>query len=98
MIIEVEDLQIGDEIIISNFSELKYLKVLKTPTKSKQKHWKTGITLYSNVKCSEFKTQNKMNQFTENLYSKFNSNITEHNSVIYKDLNGRDIWLVKKEK
>ena len=47
-LIEVSELEIGDEIIISSYSKLKYLKVLKLP-KLKSGSWKD---YYTNVKCS----------------------------------------------
>lgn len=43
MLVKIEDLQIGDEIIISGNSKLKYLKVLKKPELSNKPLWGTVI-------------------------------------------------------
>ena len=92
-LIKVSELEIGDEIIISSYSNLKYLKVIKLP-KLKTNNWGD---YYTNVKCSTrreiFKTFRG-----ENVYiTKFEQDVTQHNSVIYQDLNNRDILLVKRE-
>ena len=47
-LIKVSELEVGDEIIISSYSNLKYLKVLKLP-KLKSNNWGD---YYTNVKCS----------------------------------------------
>ena len=49
-LVQVEELLEGDEIIISSNSNLKYMKVLKTPTVSKtKKDWKTGLPLFTSI-------------------------------------------------
>ena len=47
-LIKVSELEIGDEIIISSYSNLKYLKVMKLP-KLKSSNWRD---YYTNTKCS----------------------------------------------
>ncbi len=52
-LIEIQDLQVGDEIMISCQSYFKYLKVLTPPTMSKTKvHWHTKQPMHSNFKCT----------------------------------------------
>lgn len=41
--VQIEELREGDEIIIASGSKLKYLKVLKNPSLSDKKGWKSGI-------------------------------------------------------
>ena len=92
-LIEVSELEIGDEIIISSYSNLKYLKVLKLP-KLKTSSWRD---YYTNVKCSikqEHHVSKRGKQININI---FEQDVTQHNSVIYQDLNNRDILLVKRE-
>lgn len=43
MLINIEDLQIGDEIILGSNSNLKYLKVLSSPTIRDYKGWQRII-------------------------------------------------------
>ena len=91
-LIEVSELEIGDEIIISSYSNLKYLKVVKLP-KLKTGSWKD---YYTNVKCSLSKKRMKNGNFEWNV-SIFETDVTKHNSIIYQDLNNKDILLVKRE-
>ena len=91
-LIKVGELEIGDEIIISSYSNLKYLKIIKLP-KLKTNSWRD---YYTNVKCSLSKKRMKNGNFEWNV-SIFEPDVTQHNSVIYQDLNNRDILLVKRE-
>jgi ribosomal protein L21E len=103
-LIEIQDLQVGDEIMISCQSFFKYLKVLTPPTISKtKKHWKTGQPMYTNVRCST-----RQDVITKT-YTGYNGNTytrtektwvvtpEDHNMRISQDLSGRQIWLVKRE-
>ena len=91
-LIKVDELEIGDEIIISSYSKLKYLKVIKLP-KLKTGSWKD---YYTNVKYSLSKKRMKNGNFEWNV-SIFETDVTKHNSIIYQNLNNRDILLVKRE-
>ena len=92
-LIKISELEIGDEIIISSYSKLKYLKVLKLP-KLKTGSWGD---YYTNVKCS-IKQKHCVSKWGKNInINIFEQDVTQHNSVIYQDLNNRDILLVKRE-
>ena len=92
-LIKISELEIGDEITISSYSNLKYLKVLKLP-KLKTSRWGD---YYTNVKCS-IKQEHHINKSGKNInINIFEQDVTQHNSVIYQDLNNRDILLVKRE-
>ena len=91
-LIKISELEIGDEIIISSYSNLKYLKVVKLP-KLKTGSWKD---YYTNVKCSLSKKRMKNGNFEWNV-SIFETDVNKHNSIIYQNLNNRDILLVKRE-
>ena len=92
-LIKVNELEIGDEIIISSYSKLKYLKVLKLP-KLKTSRWGD---YYTNVKCS-IKQEHRVSRLGKNInINIFEPDVTQHNSVIYQNLNNRDILLVKRE-
>ena len=91
-LIKVNELEVGDEIIISSYSNLKYLKVLKLP-KLKTSRWGDS---YTNVKCSLLKKIMKNRNFEWNTFP-FEQDVTKHNSFIYKNLNNRHILLVKRE-
>jgi len=95
MLIKVEDLKEGDEIIISSHANLKYLKVLRTPQTGKHTHWKTGAPLYKAVKCS---INQQVHTGVGYSFKSFVCTPDDHNGVFYKDLNDRDIWLVKRKK
>lgn len=95
MKVSVDQLEEGDEIIISSYSELKYLRVLKKPELSKTRtHWRTKLPLFKSVKLLACKTE-KVGGHGYKYYG-FDLDPDNLNTVIYKDLHGRDIWLVKK--
>lgn len=79
--IKKEDVRVGDEIIISNHSLLKYLKVLALPKKG-------GGTF----KCSMQDWNYSGPQRTP-----CQSDISKHDRTVYQNLYARDIWLVKRE-
>jgi hypothetical protein len=85
-LIQVSEVKIGDEIIISAYSNLKYLKVLRIPIK---------------VDSTTFKVSLKRDQRNNGNYSwivnNFEKDVAKHNDVMYQDLGGRDIFLVKRE-
>ena len=92
-LIKVSELEIGDEIIISSYSNLKYLKVLKLP-KLKTSRWGD---YYTNVKCS-IKQEHRVSKLGKNInINIFEQDVAQHNAIIYQDLNNRDILLVKRE-
>ena len=99
--IEVKDLEVGDEILISCQSYFKYLRVLRKPALSTKTHWNTGAPLYKSVKCStrrEEKTityHHRGNPFTrtEKVWA---FGPEDHNYNQYVDLEYRQIILVKK--
>ncbi len=92
-LIEVSELEIGDEIIISSYSNFKYLKVVKLP-KLKTSRWGDH---YTNVKCS-IKQKHCVSKWGKNInINIFEQDVTQHNSIIYQDLNNKHILLVKRE-
>lgn len=104
-LIEIQDLQVGDEIMISCQSYFKYLKVLTPPTLSKTKiHWRSKQPLYANFKCTtrcdHVISYSYIDQDgnTINRYNKtWIPTAEDHNLRISQDLNGRQIWLVKRK-
>jgi hypothetical protein len=103
-LIKTEDLQVGDEIMISCQSYFKYLKVLTPPTFSKtKKHWKTGQPMYANVRCStrqdvitSIHTGYNGQTYTRT-EKKWIPSADGHNLRVSVDLTYRQIWLVKRE-
>ena len=85
-LIQVSEVEIGDELIISAHSNLKYLKVLTVPKK---------------VESTTFKVSLRRDQRGNGNYSwivnNFEQDVTKHNDVMYQNLYGRDIFLVKRE-
>ena len=103
VLVKLEDLQIGDEILIACQAHMKYLKVLDKPRLSAtKKHWSTGAPLYKAVRCST--RQNVItNTYTHNgnsytrTYKEWGVTPEDHNIKISQDLSCRQIWLVKRE-
>ena len=85
-LVKIDELQVGDEIIISCHSELKYLRIVQIPR---------------NKDSSRFKCSIKQMQRTSGSYNwtvnQFEQDVTQHNHVLYQDLYNRDIFLVKRE-
>jgi hypothetical protein len=104
-LIELEDLQVGDEIMISCQSYFKYLKVLTKPKLSKTKvHWHTAQPLYGNVRCSTRQEELITYSYTDSsgnvhhrIEKKWIITPEDHNLTISQDLSGRQMWLVKRE-
>ena len=91
-LIKVNELEIGDEIIISSYSNLKYLKVVKLP-KLKTSRWGD---YYTNVKCSIKQEHYITRGGIQRNVNVFEQDVTKHNSTVYQNLNNRHIFLVKK--
>ena len=85
-LIQVSEVEVGDEIIISCHSDLKYLKVLRLPRKVDSTTFKVSLRRdqIGSVNCSW-------------LVNSFEQDVTKHNDVMYQNLGGRDIFLVKRE-
>jgi hypothetical protein len=104
-LIEIQDLQVGDEIMISCQSYFKYLKVLTPPTMSKtKKHWHTGQPMYANIKCTTRqdvvagRSYVDRNGITHTIMDKkWIPSADGHNLRVSVDLTYRQIWLVKRE-
>ena len=103
-LIKVEDLQVGDEIMISCQSYFKYLKVLTPPSMSKtKKNWHTKLPMHANFRCTTRQDVVTTYSYTDskgvvhNRVSKiWVPSPDGHNLRVSQDLNGRQIWLVKR--
>ena len=114
-LVKLKELEIGDEIIISGNSNLKYLKVLSTPTLGNRDlytsvidettnsgwNWKVIGKKYKAVRCSirQDEVSYKNRAGFQKIHKKyvFEQDVSKHNKKISIDLNGRDIYLVKRE-
>jgi hypothetical protein len=103
-LIEIQDLQVGDEIMISCQSYFKYLRVLTPPTFSKTKtNWQTKKPSYANFRCTtrqeevlKYSYTNSQGQVINRMDNEWIPTPEDHNLRISQDLNGRQIWLVKR--
>jgi len=103
-IITIEELEIGDEILISCQSFFKYLRVLAKPQINPKKlHWHTKQPLYGSVKCSTRQEEKIKYSYTDhngNIINRLGKEwiVTpdDHNKRISVDLEYRQLWLVKK--
>jgi len=92
MLIDYPQLKVGDEVIISKNSYLKYIKILALPKKDG-----------SNFKCScrikeEYPaTYGGTTPLIPSIQKTYPFDITLHNSHYYQDFRYRDIYLVKRE-
>lgn len=112
MLVKIEDIISGDEIIISWNSKLKYLKVLTTPVLGNRDLW--GIVIdnngrrwekigkkYKSLRCSlrqdEIPIIAKSGISYIHKNYVFEQDVSKHNKKVNIDLNNRDIYLVKRE-
>ena len=101
-LIDVKDLEIGDEIVISSGSSFKYLRVMRQPRIGKKVHWTTKLPLYTAVKCStriDVKQHSRTwgnNQVRTWEEKKYIFTPEDHNAEISVDLNCRNVLLIKK--
>jgi len=93
MLVKIEDLKKGDEILVPCQVDFKHLKLLRTPVlrPDKPNSWRTG---YKNVQCSICNRKSGGN------YSNYvcTGDVKDHNDKISFDLNYRSIWLISREK
>jgi alpha-ketoglutarate-dependent taurine dioxygenase len=99
--IEVKDLEVGDEILISCQSYFKYLRVLRKPALSTKTHWNTGAPLYKSVKCSTRREEKQVTyHYRGNPFTRTEKmwvfGPEDHNYTHYVNLEHRQIILVKK--
>jgi len=95
MKVELKDLEEGDEIILSG-CDLYYARVLRKPmlNSNGKTSWYTGGPYYKSVKLlisrEEHTTPNGYK------YHTITVNPDNVNSQVYRNLNGKSIWLVKR--
>jgi hypothetical protein len=85
-LIQFNEVEVGDEIIISAHSDLKYLKVLTVPRKVGSTTFKVSL-----------KRDQRGNGNWSWLVNSFEQDVEKHNNIMYQNLAGRDIFLVKRE-
>jgi hypothetical protein len=85
-LIQFNEVEVGDEIIISAHSDLKYLKVLRLPKKVDSTTFKVSL-----------RRDQRGNVHWKWLVNSFEQDIEKHNDVMYQNLGSRDIFLVKRE-
>ena len=105
VLIKAEDLQVGDEIMVSCQSYFKYLRVLTPPSMSKTKvHWHTKQPVLANFRCTTRqdvvvgRSYVDRNGVTHTRMDKtWIPSADGHNLRVSVDLSYRQIWLVKRE-
>ena len=101
-LIEIKDLEVGDEVIIACQANFKYLRVLQKPKFGAKKHWRTGAPLFGSVKCSTRRVEKQVSwtsgggtTYTRTEHE-WEFGPEDHNYNHYVNLNYRQIILVKK--
>jgi len=104
VLIKAEDLQVGDEIMISCQSNFKYLRVLTPPTMSKTRiHWHSKQPILGNFRCTTRQDMVAGYSYTDRngvVHTRMDKTWIptpeDHNLRVSQDLNGRQVWLVKR--
>jgi len=101
-LIGIEDLDAGDEILISCQSCFKYLRLLRKPAIGPHKHWRTGKPTYKSVKCSTSRVTKTYSHVYNGKthvreYKDWGFGPDDHNHDHYVNLNDRQIILVRKK-
>jgi len=89
-LITIEELEVGDEILISCQSYFKYLRILRKPTLSNKKKYGRDDFAYNTVKCStnrksEEKTHTYGNETKNNSAHTWEITPEGNNTVQYLD-------------
>lgn len=97
MLLKVNELQEGDVILVTSQSRLYIAKVLKTPQLRKD-----NATRYKSVKVSvnaEVQSYTPIYSGKQYTYKTTTLLCTKenHNTVLYKDLQYRDMWLLERD-
>lgn len=112
-LINIEDIQVGDELIISGNAKLKYLKVLKKPVIKHNNGWrqvfnpdgtleyKFDAPVYSSVRCTmrqeSYSFKSHWGKDVVKKYYVYEPDVSKHNVKINVDLYGKDIILAYRE-
>lgn len=87
MIVEIQDLQVGDEILICCQTTFKRLRVRKAPEKDKSGNWKR-------VSC-DIRNDSKG---IPGYWASYNFKNPEYNDVFRVRLDWRDMWLIDRKR
>lgn len=92
--VKIEELEVGDEIVIACQAYFKYLRVLVKPSIGKHVHWSTKRPMYRSVKCSTRRDIVDVG----NGYTRTQWIFTpeDHNTNQYIDLECRQVLLVNR--
>ena len=97
MVIEVKDLQVGDEILVGAGC-LKYIRILRPPKQHPTAvHWLTKDPMFKTVKYSTRRDEISY-VWTGRTYTRkeFRCTPDEHNYQGYMNLNYKTLWLVNR--
>jgi hypothetical protein len=100
--IKVEDLEAGDEVLLSCQTSFRYVRILRTPQLGKKLHWKTQAPMYKAVKCSSKTIETSQTHTWGNghkrtwIETKWILTDKDHNKEFYQNLSDRQIILIKK--
>lgn len=102
MLIKIEDVRKGDEILIPCNSSIRYLKVIRPPKPRKKNitKWKTHTSAWCSSKIEKKDEIIQWNNGTSYAVKRTIRHCAppeEHNVERYENLNYKTIWLVKRE-
>lgn len=105
MIVKVEDLQVGDNIIVGAGSKLKFLTVVKEPVKGakyNKDHYKSvrcSVNVIKRTKTGMNRWDHKSQSYVPYVYEwkEYQHTFDNHNERINIDLNYKDIYLVERQ-
>lgn len=101
-IVEIEDLEVGDEIAIACQANFKYLRILRKPVPNGKTQWRSTKPAFKTVKCSTRRVERSYvyTSWTGSQYNRtdkvFEFTPDDHNINQYINLNDRQILLIKK--
>ena len=100
--VKIEDLEAGDEILLSCQTSFRYVRILRTPQLGKKLHWKTQAPMYKAVKCSSRAIETTQTHTWGNghkrtwICTKWVLTDKDHNKEFYQNLTERQMLLIKK--
>ena len=101
-LVKVEDLNVGDNIIVSSNTKLKFMTVLKKPVIGTPRRWRPNDVNWKSVKCST-KVKITVLTYGSGTYTRTRNlkeyvpTFEDHDVNMYANLNYKNILLIEKD-
>lgn len=92
MLVKIEELEEGDEILVPSNGELGYLRILRKPSKNKLGRWRYVVCSIRSDKIILSNAAGKSWESNQRICT-----AEDHNKTVSRNLVSRPMWLVNKQ-